>query len=107
MANPTPYAYFHTNTADAETVLRTGASPAVAGQLATGELGKVTINTSGAGTVTLRDSEVTGSGTSTIIAVVDTITAANTNSYIEFNVAFNRGLTYAKTGTADVTIVYR
>ena len=85
-----PYTYKQTSTADAETVLR--AFP--------GKLAYVLITTKAAGSLTLRDDLATGG--SNIIAVIDT----NAADFMDYEAWFNRGLTYAKTGTAAVTICY-
>lgn len=93
MANSHPYAYLHLAVGDtpAETVLR--AFPA--------ELGNIVVNTGAAGTLIIRDALATGG--SVVVLDLDTTTAQS----LAYDLQLNNGLTYAKTGAADITITYR
>ena len=67
-----------------------------------GILHRITVNTSAAGTITVRDALT---DTTPIIAVVTTVASVGPVS-IEFNVPFTVGLRVTPSATMDITVVY-
>ena len=66
-----------------------------------GTLVRCTVTTGSAGTITFYDA-ISGEVAGTIVAVIDTTSAAN----FEFGVNCETGIRWVKTGTASVTVVY-
>lgn len=102
MANENPNAYLHLTGAVGETLLSSLTGSNIGPQRPV-VLGRITVNTGAAGSITINDAEVTGTGAGTVVCIVDTTTA----TYVDFCVQLTRGMTYTKVGTADVTITYR